>query len=196
MDNEALEILKILIENKETVFSIRKLSKLRKINYKSAYNALMKLRKEGVVNLQKFGNTTSCSFNESFNPSVFIVECERRKELLKNANFKVIYSSLNNISLPFIALLFGSQAKKTSNKYSDIDLMIISQDNKKIEEIISLFPIKIHLISLTPQEFVSMAKSKEFSVVSEAIKKNVIFVGIEDYYRLLENVKRSTNQRS
>ena len=33
-----------------------------------------------------------------------------------------------------------------------------------------------------------MAKSREFTVVSEAIKRNILLVGIEDYYRLMENV--------
>jgi hypothetical protein len=33
-----------------------------------------------------------------------------------------------------------------------------------------------------------MERSKDFSVVSEAIKRNIILVGIEDYYRLMENV--------
>lgn len=31
-----------------------------------------------------------------------------------------------------------------------------------------------------------MAKSREFSVVSEAMKHNVILAGIEDYYRIAE----------
>jgi len=34
-----------------------------------------------------------------------------------------------------------------------------------------------------------MAKSKEFTVVSEAIKNNIIFIGIEEYYRLLSNAR-------
>ncbi len=34
-----------------------------------------------------------------------------------------------------------------------------------------------------------MLKTKEQTVVSEAIKKNIILFGIEDYYRLMENVK-------
>ena len=43
MDNkhsEKIEILKLLIENKEETYSIRKIALQRKINYKSAYNAL------------------------------------------------------------------------------------------------------------------------------------------------------------
>jgi len=196
MVNEFFSILKLLIENQGEIFSIRKISQLRKINYKSAYNVMIKLKSEGLVDFQRVGNATNCSFSKNFNSSVFNVEYERRNELIKNSNFRVIYESLNKISFPFIVLLFGSHAKKTATKHSDIDLMIISDNPKKIHEAISLIPLKIQAIPLTPQEFCSMAKSREFSVVSEAIKKNIIIIGIEDYYRLLENVERSTNQRS
>jgi len=196
MVNEFFSILKLLIENQGEIFSIRKISQLRKINYKSAYNVMIKLKIEGLVDFQRVGNAINCSFSKNFNSSVFNVEYERRNELIKNSNFRVIYESLNKISFPFIVLLFGSHAKKTATKHSDIDLMIISDNPKKIHEAISLIPLKIQAIPLTPQEFCSMAKSREFSVVSEAIKKNIIIIGIEDYYRLLENVERSTNQRS
>lgn|SRR3989338_426967 len=196
MVNEFFSILKLLIENQGEIFSIRKISQLRKINYKSAYNVMIKLKIEGLVDFQRVGNATNCSFSKNFNSSVFNVEYERRNELIKNSNFRVIYESLNKISFPFIVLLFGSHAKKTATKHSDIDLMIISDNPKKIHEATSLIPLKIQAIPLTPQEFFSMAKSREFSVVSEAIKKNIIIIGIEDYYRLLENVERSTNQRS
>lgn len=196
MANEILEILKVLIENQGEIFSIRKISQKRKINYKSAHNAVMRLKNESLLDLQKVGNAINCSFNKHFNNLVFNAEYERRLELLKKSNFRVIFETLNKIPFPFIALLFGSHAKKTATKHSDIDLIVISDNNKKIQEVISLFPLKIQLISLTPQEFITMAKSKEFSVVSEAIKNNIIIIGIEDYYRLLENVERSTNQRS
>ena len=111
MDNEKLNILKLLIENQEEPFSIRKISQLRKINYKSAYYALRKLGDEGIALLKQYGNTTLCSFNRSFNDSVFVVENERRKELLKNKDFLVMYNDLRRVNAPFIALLFGSYAK-------------------------------------------------------------------------------------
>jgi len=65
--------------------------------------------------------------------------------------------------------------------------LVIGGDENKIRNTFSLYPLKIHLTWLDHKDFVSMLKSKEFTVVSEAIKKNVILVGIEDYYRLLEN---------
>lgn len=196
MVNELISILRLLIENQGEILSIRKISQLRKINYKSAYNVITKLKNEDIIELQRVGHAINCLFNKHFNSTVFNAEYLRRNELIKNSNFRVIYDNLNKIPFPFITLLFGSHAKKIATKHSDIDLIIISNNNNKIQEVISLIPLKIQLISLTPQEFITMAKSREFSVVSEAIKKNIIIIGIEDYYRLLENVERSTNQRS
>ncbi|PIN79959.1 hypothetical protein COV11_04945 [Candidatus Woesearchaeota archaeon CG10_big_fil_rev_8_21_14_0_10_30_7] len=187
--NEFLELLTILIENKEDFFSIKKLSEIRKINYKSAYEALKKLEKEGIIDLKKIGNTISCSFNNKFNTTVFIAEHERRAKLLKKSDFRIIFNRLNELKFPFIVLLFGSQVKNKQTKHSDFDLLIISHDEEEIKRVFLTLPLKTHLTYLTPKEFVSMTKSKEFSVVSEVMKKNIILIGIEDYYRLINNVK-------
>ncbi len=189
MVNEKSAILKILIENKEEDFSILKLAKIRKINYKSAYQAIEKLKNEGIIECNKLGNTINCKFNMKFNQSVYLTEYQRREEFLKNKNFRVLYNELKNIQIFFIALIFGSYAKRTQNKHSDIDILVISENGKEIEEKLSLLPLKTHSILISTIEFIKMAKSKEFSVVSEAIKNNIILIGIEDYYRLLENVR-------
>lgn len=188
MDNEKLNILKLLIERQEEAFSIRKISQLRNINYKSAYFALQKLKDEGIVSLKPAGNTTLCSFNKAFNDSVFIVEHERRREFLKNKNFFVIYKDLCRVNVPFIAILFGSYAKGKETKHSDIDLLIITEDFKPIHQVLSRFPLPIHATDIRYKDFVEMLKSKEFTVVSEAIKRNIIIIGIEEYYRVIGNV--------
>jgi len=190
MDNEKHRILKLLIENQEELFSIRKISRIRKINYKSAYYALKNLGKEGIVTLKHSGNTTLCSFNKAFNDSVFSVESGRRRELLRDKNFLVIYHDLSRVNVPFIALLFGSYAKGKQTKHSDIDLLVIAEDFKPIERVLSLFPIKIHTTDIRYKDFMQMLKSREFTVVSEAIKKNIILIGIEEYYRLVNNAHR------
>ena len=142
MANEIEEILKILIENQEENFSIRKLSKVRKINYKSAYNAIIKLEKEGIIKLEKFGNAINCSFNKKFNPLVFKVEYKRRENLLKNKDFEILYSKLNKLKFPFIALLFGSIVKKY-DRHSDIDLLVLSEKEIEIEQTIFLMPLSV-----------------------------------------------------
>lgn len=185
--NESLEILKILIETGES-YSIRKLSQTRKINYKSAYNAIMKLEKQGVVTIERLGNTNMCSFSRNFNQSVFAAEDERRNNLMKNKDFAVIHKRLSELHFPLIALVFGSHARRMAGVHSDIDLLVVTENEKEIRNVISLVPLNIHLTTITPKELISMARSREFTVVSEAIKRNVILIGIEEYYRLLQNV--------
>jgi len=187
MDNEKLDILKLLIERQEERFSIRKISKLRKINYKSAYNAVKKLEKEGIITLQKTGNTTICLFNRAFNESVFAVEYERRKDLFRNKEFKVMHNGLSKLNIPVIAVLFGSYAKGMQNKHSDIDLLIVAENAEPVKQQISLLPLKIHMTDIKYSDFIAMLKSRELTVVSEAIKKNIILVGIEEYYRMINN---------
>ncbi len=189
MHGEKIEILKLLIENKDEIYSIRKIALLRKINYKSAYNALKTLEKEGIVELKRAGNTRLCSFNNKFNEIVFIAEYSRREDLFKKREFPIIYDSLSKLEFPFIILLFGSYAKGTATKHSDIDFLLISDEEhfKKVEEKISIFPQDIHLTPVSYDSFIRMAKSKEFSVVNEAIKNNIILIGIEEYYKLLKN---------
>ncbi len=191
--NEKSEILKLLIENRGENFSIRKIALLRKINYKSAYAAVSYLKTRRIINLDRYGNALNCSFNNNFDSLVFSVEDDRRKNLLKNKNFQVLYSRLNKLDFSLIALLFGSYAKKKQSKHSDIDILAITDNIAKIEQEIKLLPLNLHLTAITYAEFTQMAKSREFSVVSEALKKNIILIGIEEYYRLLKNAGRITS---
>lgn len=189
MANERLNILKLLIENQEKVFSIRQIGIQRKINYKSAYTGLKDLAKDGAVNLQKQGNMTICAFNHKFNHNVFHAEYKRLQELLNDKNFLVLYNRLAKINEQFILLLFGSYSKGRQTKGSDIDLLLISNNPEAIENQIRLIPLNIHLTHITYKDFESMLKSKEFTVVSEAIKHNILLFGIEDYYRLMNNAR-------
>lgn len=185
--NEANALLKLLIDTRES-YSIRKLSQIRKINYKSAYNAIMKLEKEGIVTVERLGNTNICSFNMKFNHSVFLVEDERRQELLKNKNFLILHKRLAELPFPLIVLLFGSRAKKTAGKHSDIDLLAVTDKEKEVETTISLIPLNTHLTAVAPKDFISMAGGRN-NVVSEAIKRNIIILGIEEYYRLMQHAR-------
>ena len=189
MGNEKINILRLLIESQEKKLSIRKISKIRCINYKSAYNAVKKLEEEKTISIEKIGNTSICSFNRNFNKAVFEAEYNRRERLFKNKDLWLIHKRLSELRFPFIALLFGSYAKGTKTKHSDIDILTIGGDEKKIKTAISLLPLKIHLTHITYDEFIAMAKSKEFTVVSEALKRNIVLLNIEEYYRLLENAE-------
>jgi predicted nucleotidyltransferase len=193
MKNKNVDVIIKLIENPEDQVNISQLSKKLKMDYKNTYNIIKKLEKENLIILNRFGNAYNCILNKKINPLIFEAEYRRREELLKNKNFKVLFNKLNSIMIPFVAIIFGSYAKKKATQYSDIDLMLVYnkniEKNINIERTISLLPLDIHTVTFSYDEFLKMAKSREFSVVAEAIKHNIILTGIEEYYRLIENVK-------
>jgi predicted nucleotidyltransferase len=184
-----IKILKFLLENQENKFTIKKISEALNINYRTAYENVLLLEQEKLIIVTKAGNSNLCGLENSFNEHLFEAEFQRKKELLRNKDFQIIHNRLSDLKFPFIMLLFGSYVKGTSNKHSDIDLISIGGDQKEIKSAISLLPDKIHLTQISYEEFMMMAKSKEFTVVSEVLKKNIILIGIEEYYRLLKNVR-------
>lgn len=186
--NNSTKVIMTLIENQDQNISIAQLAKRSKLDYKNVYNTVKQLENEGLISLERFGNAFNCILNQKTHHTIFEAEYERRKILLQDKNFQILHKKLNSLEFSFIALIFGSYAKGTSLKSSDIDLLMISEENreKEIERIISLIPLDIHFVFFTYEEFLSMARSREFTVVSEAIKQNIILVGIEDYYRLIE----------
>lgn len=190
MINNKLDIVIALIERPNEQITINRLSQELDIDYKNVYNIVKKLERDNLIFLEKNGNAYNCILNKEVHPIIFEAEFNRRNNFLKKKSFKVLADKLSKLNFPFIALIFGSYAKGTESKNSDIDLMVICENirDKEIQRTISLFPQDIHLITLTSEEFHSMANSKEFSVVAEAISNNIILIGIEDYYRMLENV--------
>lgn len=186
MDSD-IKILKLLLERKEEKFTIKKISEELKINYRIAHERVSVLENEHLLKITRVGNSKICEFTCKFNSKVYETEYTRRMTLFKNKDFLVLCNRLAELNSIFVALLFGSHAKGTANKNSDIDILTIGGNEKEIKAVISLLPDKIHLTSITSEEFVNMAKSNEFTVVSEAIKNNIILIGIEEYYRLLKN---------
>jgi predicted nucleotidyltransferase len=187
--NSEITILKLMLNHKEESFTIRSISKNTKINYRIAYEKVMLLEKEGLINITTAGSSKLCIFTGEFNRKIYETEVERQKDLFRNKDFLILKNRLSELKFPFIALLFGSYAKGTANKHSDIDILAIGGDEREIKTAITLLPDKIHLTCITYENFIHMAKSKDFTVVSETIKNNIILIGIEEYYRLIKNAK-------
>ncbi len=185
-----IKIIKTLLENRETTYIIRELAKKTGSDYRIIHTAVNRLSEKKLIEKKTVGRAQEIKLTNRFSKEVFEAEYERREELLKNNNFKVLKNRLDTIPFPFITLVFGSHVKGETTKKSDIDLMIICEKNRQeeIENIISLLPLDIHLVTLTYAEFLEMTNSKEFTVVSEVMKSNIILVGIENYYRLIGHV--------
>ena len=186
------KILKLLLSHKKEEFTIRAISKNVAIDYKTVYFIVKDLIQNNVIQAKKAGQTILCSINQKqFNADIFRAELLRKEELLQNKNFYALYNYFKDLKEPFfILLLFGSYASGKPRKKSDIDLMLIVNDEKvktQVKYIASLIPLDIHLVDFTSEEFLAMLKTTEFIVGKEAFYNNIILLGIEDYYRITEH---------
>ena len=188
----SIEILKYLISHDDEVLNISNIAKGANVDYKNTYNIIKQFQKENIVNLQKFGNSNIVKLEKKMNSLIFETELQRKNEITKHHPIKVISEEFDAFPFPCLALLFGSYAKGTSNKHSDIDLLIVADEEKEIiiRRRLGIFPYDIHSIFFTFDDFVTMTISKEYTVVSEAVKHNVILHGIEQYYNLLSSAKK------
>ena len=193
MRDEKLNVLRLLIENPEKDYSIRQIALGRKINYKSAYEIIKKLEKEGVVDIKRYGNASIVKFNLKFNESVLIVENQRKNDFLKNKDFKVLYRRIKEIKNPFfICVVFGSYARGAARKGSDLDLCVITNEEEvrsEINTILGITPFDIHYLEFGSDEFIKMLRTREFNVGKEIVKNRIILKGVEQFYELIEYAK-------
>jgi predicted nucleotidyltransferase len=191
MINKDVEVIAYLLNNKEKDINISGTANGLHLDYKSAHNIVKRLEENNVITLYSFGKSSKIHMNLSCNPLLYEAEYKRRQEILKNKDIKTILEYFErNIQSKFcVMLLFGSYVKKKQTKYSDIDLLFIIPDEsmeKNIQQVASMIPIKLHINIFTEKEFIAMKNSKQITVGSEAIKNNIILLGIEQYYRLLQ----------
>lgn len=182
-------ILHFLLSHKNAEFTIRTIAQKVNLDYKAAYLAMQELIHAGVISSRRAGQSILCSFNRNaFTDDVFSAELQRREELLNNKSLRTVYAYFKDVKNPFfILLLFGSRSSGTARQRSDIDVLLITDNDAvrdEMKRVTSLIPLNIHLIDFMPTDFVSMLKTTDFNVGKEAFG-GVILFGIEDYYRLI-----------
>lgn len=193
MKDRNADIVRCLLENNEKELNILSIAKSVKMNYKNVFDIVKRLEKERLVTLKKFGSSNKVTINKIIHPLIFEAEYARRNSTLRDKNILVMLNQIKKDmeSSLYILLLFGSYAKKTQTKVSDIDVMFIVPDNslenfeKKVHQTTRLMPLPIHHMTFSESQFLDMIKTQEFNVGKEAMKNNVILYGIENYYELI-----------
>ena len=192
MKNKDAIAIKYIIEQKNEELNILKISKGLKMDYKNTYSIIKRLEKESVIKLETFGHSSRIKLVSQMHPLIFEAEHNRRKELLKDKNLVVMLNDfkINLKSKCYVLLVFGSYAKKTHTKNSDIDMMfIVPNENsfeKEINQVARSLPLPIHYLVFSEKQFLEMIDAKKSNVGQEALKNNIILYGIETYYEMIK----------
>ncbi len=189
METERKIIKTLLKENSD--FTIRALSKKIHSDYRITHAAMTKLIQKGIVKKKEVGKSSLCSLNKWNTSSEMIyAENERAQEIFRHSDLRQLHKEImSKSSTPFfILLLFGSFAKEKNNKHSDIDLMFVTNEanfEEKMQRILRMLPLDIHLLVFTQEQFTQMAFAREATVVTEALNNYVILHGAENLYCLM-----------
>jgi len=174
-----------------------------KKSYAWVFNSAKEMEKEGIILKEKMGMLSCYRINlesaDSINAAAQ-AEAEKFKEakLPKNAIDEV----MNAVPLNYFTLLVtGSYAKGNEKKSSDLDIIVIvenNRDKKQTESAITakceILEPRVHAYVFSEKDFLEMLTSEEMNYGKMAAENRIIAFGAENYYKIiLKAVKNGFN---
>ena len=169
------KILRIFYEDKKARFHLRDIARRTKLYPNSATRFLNQLEKEGILTSQKDGNLKKYGIKKSGKLSNIFASFDiERLNKLPSARKRAINYFLDKLQKkPIIVLLFGSTAKESFRKDSDIDLLLIVNNKIDVDKakdyVDAQIGIKINCFQITYNEFLTEIKLKEDKVIQSAL---------------------------
>ena len=172
--------------------TIRQISLNLKKSYSKIHAAVKELEKKNIIIIRKVGKSSVCEIKLS--PEIisifsFLDEQEARERSLPNYE-KLL--SLREVS-DYLIIVAGSYAKRTQNKKSDMDLVVIVPDKENIvnvkgliENLTMLYLPEIHLYVFKRKDFIDMLNEKEENYGKEIFKNHIILKNAYVYYELIK----------
>jgi predicted nucleotidyltransferase len=189
------KILKLLTSNLTKDFTILKIAQHTGKTNRLTYSTVKKLEKEHMITIQEKANLRLCKLSLENPQMIALIESLRWIDFTrKRSDVRLLVSDIVSESeLPYFTLVvFGSYAKGTMTKRSDLDMLLVIPDRKfedTIETAIkfarALSNIAVHDVVLTYAEFVSMLKETKINVAKESLESRYIGYGAEAFYTLL-----------
>lgn len=200
-----LKIIGLMRTELESGLTILAISKRLNIGYRPAHNHITDLKKEGVITTHTVGKARQCYLNLENEMCRYLLQENdlKRKEALFKLQLKlktILENCIAKLTARFISdihsiILFGSYAKGTATKTSDIDIFFIISDLKKkslreaIEQEAASYQYS-HNAKISPiisdiHEFKKMLKSKELNVGKELREYGIPLYGAEQFWRFI-----------
>jgi len=189
-----LKIVDLLARNTERKFTINEIAKFLEEYYSFVHRIVNKLIKDSVVTKEKAGKSYLCSINLYNEKTIILVNLSKieKKNDLYNSNkeLKIILEdfvkSAESLITPISIVLFGSYAKGTATKESDIDILLISKTkvgiDKITKEIYAKYGKEINPVIMTSEDF---KRQKDKSLIKEIIKDHYVLYGVEKFVNLV-----------
>ena len=190
------KIMEIVLPQPFSVYSVKMISKLINSSYALTYDSVKTLLKKDIIKAEKVGNSLNCRLNLSANPQILAISSLLfSQKFLDKASFAFIVDEIKDKLSDFIymMILFGSYAKKTATRKSDIDLLFVVQNKldieklkKRISSVLSLTNKKAEFEVVTSEWLIKMFEEKN-TVGREVLNSSIILHGAEQYYTMVNS---------
>lgn len=182
IDARFVNIVNLFIQNKNNYLYGREISRKLEIPQKTNQNILNKLYQENILEKKSSGKNFLFKLNLkyiSIDEILCLTEIVKLIQLKENFEISQIINDLKN-KFKGPILIFGSFAKGYQNEESDLDILVISKDEKDLNKIQSKYLIKINTIYLSKENFEkNLDKNEEFSL---EVLRNHIVVNDFEYF--------------
>lgn len=168
--------------------TLKQILKISGLSYEPVYRTLQEMTKKKIVFSKRFGRTLVYNLNpkkDIFKIAFISYSIERMKKF--SAKHYGIYSAISEIpeDIAEIIVVFGSYAKGTERKESDIDILCVSPENEKLKS--AIYSLKrshnkdFASVIIPKFEFAKIKReNKEFW--QDLVNYGVIFKGYEPFY--------------
>ena len=201
LTNEELKIVNLFRENLFREYTIREImNAVHKNSYSWIFKTVKKLNKLGMINIKKKGNSNICSINlNNYSTITYLSLIEQINWKLKKLPQKNILELINSIPLSYFTFIItGSYASGKATKKSDLDIVVLTEDNIDTKKILTILKNKgelmipeIHPYVFTKSEFMQMLLSDEENYGKMVFKNNLIIFGAENYYLIIKEAIRN-----
>ena len=192
--NNEKKILKFLLANFYSDYSINELAKKCSLAPNGAYEILKKFEEKEILLPKNVANSKSYKINFDS------IETNKLLELAlipdyKEPKIKYRYNDLKPLEdITSLCIIFGSYAAK-KEKPNDIDILFVikKSDYKRYSEILGkvkrILPLKLHDVIQTKEDLIKNIK-KEEKLIIEAISGGIVLWGHEFLIGVIKNAAK------
>lgn len=183
-------ILKLFYNNPKEKIHLREIARQTELHEPSVYRILNELEHDNILQSEKEGNLKKYSLTKTKQTYHLLTAFDiERFASVPTLRKRAIHTFLKTLpEQPVFAILFGSTAKETHTKDSDIDILLVT--NKKIQtrqaknKTDALTATQVNTVQITYDEFLKELKLQEDSVIQSAIHTGYPLTNHIQYYEV------------
>lgn len=176
------EIINLLFSRPDYLLNVREIARQLHQNVAKTSKLLNELIGAGLVKYQESGRSKIVSLNfeeQLFASFVLMSETYKKIKFMEtNGVFGEFIKQVEKLDHVYVLVIFGSYARGTPTKESDLDMLIVTDGEYKGGLPSYILPVKIHEIRMEHDLF-SDALIKKEALLKEILENHVIIKGLD-----------------